>query len=166
MDDNIIDFTSDNYNFIVKTLKDILSHGTEIWHMIPDMLSDSFGTCFNFIYRIYMKIRSQIVLKLTQDITRLDQDKEIWYKTSMLQLDKMEILENILDNDKQKRVLKRLLYFIKNDKKTEFLKYCIENQEDSDFIKVRNELLLYVKNPLDLKIKTVTPVPNQGRVFK
>jgi hypothetical protein len=132
-DNDIVDFISKNYKTIGKSLKDLLHHFNNIWHMAPNMITDIFIVLYRLIYKIIMKIRSFIVLRLKDDIIRLKQDKTLWNK-----LKKDSTILNKVEGDT--KLINRIGYYINKNKKTEFLSYLMENQHNKNLIIIRDQL--------------------------
>jgi len=140
-DTDITDFIFDNWTAIGDTFINLRRHIREIWNIIPDLLYDIFAYIGRIIIKIYMRLRSRMLINITQDMNRLDIDKDIYDK--IIQFDIKRILTSIIDenNKDQIIILKKMYKLLRKDQKAEYLEYCIENQGDTNFIDIRNKLI-------------------------
>ena len=75
-DDDTVDYIFDNMGAISNSFSDISKHAREVWDVIPDVVYNILNTVYNICSKIVYRMRSSLVVQLTEDIKHHDVDKE------------------------------------------------------------------------------------------
>ena len=86
-----------------------------------------------------MKLRSNIVFVITDDLDKLELYTEKWIEFNNNLVDMYKI---VLDTEKEKKILKRMLYLLRKNRKTDFIAFCIENHSRTSFQHVMRKVSL------------------------
>jgi hypothetical protein len=141
-DIEIIEFISNNYEKIWDSIKNIFKHIIGIWKSIPDLIYDGTNAVYIVLYKIIVKIRLNILFKMTQDMNRLKFYKEVWTKLTSLEYDCIE--KKLCDNtvsDRENEIINLMLNYLRNNKESKFLSFCIENQNNKTFKNLLDNIL-------------------------
>ena len=77
-DDDTVDYIFDNMGAISNSFSDISRHAREVWDVIPDVLYNLLNTVYSVCSKIIYRMRSSLLVQLTEDIKHHDVDKDLW----------------------------------------------------------------------------------------
>jgi hypothetical protein len=142
--DDIFEFIEDYIKTIkYNEIKDFIIEFMNIIRIIPEMIKNLKNYLIILSEKIWMKIRSKIILSITNDMRIVDTEQELWDKLNTNKEDNIKILEIVInkikDQNKKKIYIKLKNNVIKNDKNS-FIKYCIEKQHNVDFIQIKKQI--------------------------
>lgn len=141
-DADFVDFAFDNIATFSTVATNMRTHIREIWDVAPDALYNILMSIYNCLEKIIMKLRTYILLKITQDIVRLDIDKKIWCQCCEIN-DISKFMNDIRDQfeDREEKIIcSTIKQYIKKDLRDGFLAYCIEKQGSPKFCRVRKKI--------------------------
>jgi len=142
---DVVDFIFDNYDSLKDGSNTILIYLKEMWIVVPDIVSNFFTSVFNFIEKFIMKLRSQYAIAITNDISHLENAKQLWKdlikKKNNGTLKSYIKKKSLGKSNKQKEYLELIRYYVRKDTMDKFLSCYISQQNNKDFISIRDELL-------------------------
>jgi len=151
---DIVDFLFDNIGPFLKNLKYMFYYIKEAWITVPDLFIEILTQMHIIVNKIMLRVKSYLILSITQDIGHIDTYKVLW--NHLITLDNNYDLDDYFKNLKHNKSRKNkdcldLMYeYIRNGRKDDFLNYCLTQKDNSFFIMLRVKLLDLNKNNLEV----------------
>ena len=155
-DDDTVDYIFDNMGAISNSFSDISRHARDVWDVIPDVLYNVCNTVISICSKIIYRLRSSLVVQITEDIKHHDIDKDLWdYLLSLSRVkngDKSELsikMKNIkkkIKSERGREFCTLLKYYVKKRRQEEFLSFCITQQNNPEFISIRDNIMTNMKS--------------------
>lgn len=139
---DLVDFVFDNADTITESFGKIKSYSLDLYHTLPNMLGSFLGATFSFLGKVFMRLRAHAVMKMTQDMNMLDNDKRLWDQIDKgYALKLLKVIKRKTKVEEEQKICHNLRVLIYTNQKDKFLAYCIEKQNEPFFCKVKDNLV-------------------------
>ena len=146
-DTDMVDYLLDNVGSLSKNTSGILKHARDIWDVIPDVLSNILSGLMNIINKVTLKARAYAVKTMTNDIVRQEEDTQIWnklreiYKTDKnVFANEIKKINNKQKNQRSKDICKLIKYYVRKNKKDNFVSFSMTQQNNEKFTAIRDNI--------------------------